>query len=82
MKKKDEILKKYNQKLSNLKKHNKFYFTDDSPKISDAEYDKLKKEIIDLEKKYDFLKKFKALDHIVGAPASNKFKKIRHLKPM
>ena len=42
MKKKDEILKKYNQKLSNLKKHNKFYFTDDSPKISDAEYDKLK----------------------------------------
>ena len=82
MKKKDEILKKYNQKLSNLKKHNKFYFTDDSPKISDAEYDKLKKEIIDLEKKYDFLKKFKARDHIVGAPASNKFKKIRHLKPM
>ena len=82
MKKKDEILKKYNQKLSNLKKHNKFYFTDDSPKISDAEYDKLKKEIIDLEKKFDFLKKFKARDHIVGAPASNKFKKIRHLKPM
>ncbi len=82
MKKKDEILKKYNQKLSNIKKHNKFYFTDDSPKISDAEYDKLKKEIIDFEKKFDFLKKFKARDHIVGAPASNKFKKIKHLKPM
>ena len=82
MKKKDEILKKYNQKLSSLKKHNKFYFTDDSPKISDAEYDKIKKEIIDLEKKFDFLKKFKARDHIVGAPVSNKFKKIKHLKPM
>ena len=45
MKNKDEILKKYNEKLSNLKKHNKFYFTDDNPKISDAEYDKIKKEM-------------------------------------
>ena len=82
MKNKDEILKKYNEKLSNLKKHNKFYFTDDNPKISDAEYDKIKKEIIDLEKKFDFLKKLKERNNIVGAPPSNKFKKIKHLKPM
>ena len=82
MKNKDEILKKYNEKLSNLKKHNKFYFTDDNPKISDAEYDKIKKEIIDLEKKFDFLKKLKARNNIIGAPPSNKFKKIKHLKPM
>ena len=56
MEKKD-ITKKYNNKKKILKKHNKLYFSNDNPEISDSDYDKLKKEIIDLEKKYKFLKK-------------------------
>ena len=32
-----KISDQYKKKLKNLKKHNKFYFTEDKPKISDLE---------------------------------------------
>ena len=53
--KKDDIQKKYNSIIKDYIDHNKFYFEKNKPKISDAEYDKLKLEIIELEKKYKFL---------------------------
>ena len=53
---KTSIIKEYEKKISLLKKHNKYYFDEDNPKISDAKYDVLKKEIIDLEGKHKFLK--------------------------
>ena len=34
----------------------KSYFKDDNPVISDYEYDKIKQEVLDLEKKHSFLK--------------------------
>ena len=43
MSKKDEIINKFKKLVLDLKKHNKFYYVEDSPKISDAEYDSLKK---------------------------------------
>ena len=46
-----EIRKFYKKKLVELKKHNKFYFDNSSPRISDKEYDQLKNEILNLEKK-------------------------------
>ena len=51
-----EIKKYYQKKIKELKKHNKSYFEDSSPKISDKQYDDIKKEILDLEKNYNFLK--------------------------
>ena len=79
---KNTLLKDYKKKISEIKKHNSFYFNQDNPKISDKEYDDLKKEIILLENKHLFLKKLNLLSKIVGAKPANKFKKIRHLKPM
>ena len=56
MRKDNQSIKKlYLTKIQKLKKHNKFYYEKSDPKISDSEYDKLKKEIIDLEKKFLFL---------------------------
>ena len=52
MKKKREILKDYTNKLKQFKKYNKAYFEDDNPIISDAKYDALKSELINLEKNY------------------------------
>ena len=54
MTKKRKILNKYKKNLEILKKNNKFYYTDDSPKISDSEYDKIKLDTLELEKKYSF----------------------------
>ena len=82
MNRKLEIINFYKKKISLLKQHNKLYFNNDSPIISDAEYDSLKKEIFNLEKNNNFLKKLNLNKKIVGSPPSNKFKKIKHLKPM
>ncbi len=82
MSRKSEIINSYKNKISILKKHNKLYFENDKPIISDAEYDILKKEINNLEEKNSFLKKLNLNQKTVGAPPSKKFKKVRHLKPM
>ena len=82
MNNKKVIINGYKKKVAEIKKHNKFYFEQDNPKISDAKYDALKKEIIDLEKKFSFLKDDFSISTLVGSKPSNKFKKINHLKPM
>tara|TARA_Y100000591_G_scaffold289176_1_gene273899 strand:+ start:2470 stop:4503 length:2034 start_codon:yes stop_codon:yes gene_type:complete len=82
MKNKSEIINYFKKKLEILKKHNHFYYNKDNPKISDQEYDELKKELITLERDNDFLKKLKLLSNIVGAKPSNRFSKIPHLQPM
>ena len=82
MTKKSEIVKIYKKKINFLKKHNKLYFTDDNPDITDQQFDDLKKEIINLEKKNNFLIDLGLSKKLIGSPPSNKFKKVKHLKPM
>jgi len=82
MNQKKKILDNYKKKVNLLKKHNKLYFSKDRPSISDSEYDQLKKEILDLEKKNNLLGKLKLSEKIIGATPSNKFKKIKHIIPM
>ena len=81
MDQKSKIINNYKKKINLLKKHNKLYFNKDNPEITDSQYDDLKKEIFDLEKNNSFLKNLN-LNQTVGSPPSNKFKKIKHLKPM
>ena len=66
MTKDQEIIKIYKQKIKLLKKHNKSYFHDDNPSISDK-YDSLKAEIIELEKN-NFLVDLELRKNLVGAP--------------
>ena len=82
MNKKKDLVKEFKKKVEQLKKHNYLYFNKDKPIISDAEYDKLKKNINNLENSNNFLKELNLLKNIVGSSPSNKFKKIQHLKPM
>ena len=77
-----KIIKKYKEKVKLIKKHNKSYYGKDSPNITDSAYDDLKNEILNLEKKYIFLNKFPSISKLIGSNPSNKFKKIKHLKPM
>jgi DNA ligase (NAD+) len=58
------------------------YYQDDSPIITDAEYDKLFRELESLEKKYPRQRKSYSPTHRVGAPPLSQFKKSNHLKPM
>ena len=76
------IIEKYNKKIENLQKHNRLYYDKNSPKISDAEYDALKKEILDLEKQYEFLENDNSPSKIIGFKPSKNFKKVKHRIPM
>ena len=46
MNERQEIIKEYKLKIKNLKKHNDFYYNNDNPKISDAQFDIIKKEVL------------------------------------
>ena len=80
--KKEEIKKLYKKKLVQFKKNNYLYFEKNNPKISDAEFDLLKKEILELEKKYNFLKSQDSPSKILGFKPSKNFNKVSHKKPM
>ncbi len=77
-----EIQKIYIKKINQLKRYNKAYFDNDNPIVSDKNYDNLKEEILNLEKKYFYLKDKNSPSLKVGYQPTNKFKKIKHLKPM
>ena len=80
--KKNLIKKKYIKKINLLTYYNQKYFDENKSEISDLDFDKLKREIIDLEKKYDFLKSKKSPQINVGFKPSKNFKKITHRVPM
>lgn len=58
------------------------YYVQDNPSISDAEYDYLYRELVDLEKEYpELISPFSPSQRIGGAPRED-FKKIKHIAPM
>ena len=78
MKSRNFIKKEYLSKIQEIKKHNKLYYEKSSPEISDANYDKLKKNIIELENKHKHLKNKSSPSLKVGAKPSKNFLKSKH----
>ncbi len=76
------IRKDYKKKIKLLNKYNRKYFDENVSVVSDSEYDKLKKEIIDLEKNNKFLKSKDSPSNLIGYKPSKNFKKILHKVPM
>ena len=79
---KKEIKKNYLKKINKIIKHNKKYYDESNPIITDAEYDKIKNEIIELEKKYNYLKNENSPNNLVGFKPSKSFEKYKHKVPM
>tara|TARA_B100001057_G_scaffold466209_1_gene523105 strand:+ start:4154 stop:6184 length:2031 start_codon:yes stop_codon:yes gene_type:complete len=76
------IQKEYEKKIRLLNKHNQQYYNDNASEISDEKYDKLKKNISELEEKYNFLDKKKSPLLKVGYKPSKNFRKVFHKVPM
>ena len=76
------IEKEYRNKIKLLKKYNEYYYEKSDPKINDFEFDNLKKEILDLEKKHKFLESKNSPSQIVGFRPSQNFRKVKHKEPM
>ena len=79
---KKKIENQYKKKIKLFKIYNKYYYDKSDPKITDKEYDELKKEILSLESNYNFLKLKDSPSKIVGFKPSKNFKKEMHIVPM
>ena len=79
---KKKIQTEYFEKINLINEFNKFYYDNNNPKVTDQEYDELKKEILELEKKYKFLKSEKSPSKVIGFKPSKNFQKIAHRSPM
>ena len=75
-------LKEYKEKITLIQKLNKAYYYNDKPLVSDAEYDKIKKDILDFEKKNPNIADIDSPSKKVGFTPSEKFSKVKHLVPM
>jgi DNA ligase (NAD+) len=75
-------LKEYKEKITLIEKLNKAYYHNDKPLVSDAEYDKIKKDILDFEKKNPEIADKDSPAKKVGFAPSEKFSKVKHLVPM
>ena len=71
--------KDYYEKINLLNELNKSYYDLDSPILSDFEYDKIKKQLIDYENKHLDLNIVK---NKIGFEPSKKFSKVKHTEKM
>jgi DNA ligase (NAD+) len=62
--------------------HDRRYYQDDAPTVSDAEYDALRRRYAALEARFPQLRKADSLTQRVGAAPSARFAKVRHAVPM
>ena len=72
------VKKDYIKKIKLLNKYNEFYYDKSDPIVSDKDYDELKKNIIEIEKKYPKLIRNESPSLKVGFKPSKNFKKIKH----
>lgn len=78
----NKIRKKIDEIVETLNKWSKQYYEDDSPSVSDAQYDGLYNILVDLEKKYPNFVREDSPTQRVGGKIDNRFQKVRHNSPM
>ena len=65
-----------------LEEHDRLYYQDDAPKVSDAEYDALRQRFNAIEQRFPEFVSSESPSQKIGAAPSAKFKKVRHALPM
>jgi DNA ligase (NAD+) len=83
-------LPKYDAKLvreverlrSEIEEHNRRYYVLDQPIISDEEYDRLFRKLVEIERQHPELATPTSPTRRVGAPPADKFETVRHTLPM
>src|SRR5919205_3059713 len=65
-----------------IAEHDRRYYQEDAPLVSDAEYDALRRRYEALEARFPELQTTESLTQKVGSKVSDKFAKVRHRVPM
>lgn len=77
-----EIQKEIHHLRQEIEKHNRQYYVLDHPLVSDAEYDRLFRRLVELERKHPEFASPDSPTQKVGAPPIEKFATVRHTYPM
>ncbi len=78
----EKIRKRAEKLRTELERHNRLYYTEARPEISDSEYDRLMKELITIEETYPELKTDDSPSQRVGGSPLKGFKTVTHKIPM
>ncbi|MGZ6176608.1 MAG: NAD-dependent DNA ligase LigA, partial [Candidatus Binataceae bacterium] len=65
-----------------ISEHDKRYYADDAPTVTDAEYDALRKRYGEIERRFPDLRTLDSLTLKVGVAPTGRFPKVRHAVPM
>jgi len=80
--KKEKAKRKIGQLKKEINRHNRLYYVENKPEISDAEYDRLYKELESLEKEYPEFITADSPTQKVGGEVIEGFEVVTHLSPM
>jgi DNA ligase (NAD+) len=78
----DEIQKKLDSLKEEIRHHNRRYHELDDPEISDAEYDRLFQELLEIESRYPHLVTPDSPSQKVGSQPQESFTQVSHRRPM
>ena len=76
------IEKKIKQLRDTIERHNRLYYVEDTPEVTDAEYDRLFRELQALEAEHPALRSADSPTQRVGAAPLSEFGEVRHRTPM
>lgn len=79
---KTEVQKRIKKLRKEIQHHDYLYYVLNKPEISDAAYDSLKRELMELEKRFPEFVTPDSPTQRVGGPSLGKFKKVKHKIPM
>ncbi|MBM3517177.1 MAG: NAD-dependent DNA ligase LigA [Alphaproteobacteria bacterium] len=65
-----------------IAEHDRHYYQEDAPRVSDAEYDALRRRNAAIERRFPELVRPDSPSHRIGAPPAPGFAKVRHARPM
>jgi DNA ligase (NAD+) len=78
----EDVKKRVEELRKEIRRHDKLYYDQASPEISDFEYDKLYRELKDLEEEYPSLKTMDSPTQKVAETTGKHFKTVAHRVPM
>ena len=78
----EEVHQRYQRLKSELNQHNHAYYVLDDPSIPDSDYDRLMRELQDIEQQYAELRTPDSPSQRVGGMALNSFSQVKHEVPM
>jgi DNA ligase (NAD+) len=78
----DDAKARHELLVREIRRHDAAYYQKDAPEISDADYDALRQELLDIERKFPDLERADSPSQTVGAKPLEGFRSVRHAVPM